>query len=123
MQPPGTERNIQRTRQARTIFGFVLLFVALLGFAFWNIAAGSTPMSLPEVFDGLLDPSSPHRVIVMDVRMVRIVPAILLGGALALSGFLLQTFFNNPIAGPFILGISSGARSRCSCARSRCRWW
>jgi iron complex transport system permease protein len=110
MQTPGTERNIQRTRQARTIFGFVLLFVALLGFAFWNIAAGSTPMSLPEVFDGLLDPSSPHRVIVMDVRMVRIVPAILLGGALALSGFLLQTFFSNPIAGPFILGISSGAK-------------
>ena len=93
MQPPGTERNIQRTRQARTIFGFVLLFVALLGFAFWNIAAGSTPMSLPEVFDGLLDPSSPHRVIVMDVRMVRIVPAILLGGALALSlGIAIQNF-------------------------------
>ena len=36
--------------------------------------------------------------------------AIILGGALALSGFLLQTFFNNPIAGPFVLGISSGAK-------------
>ena len=36
--------------------------------------------------------------------------AVLLGGALALAGFLLQTFFNNPIAGPYILGISSGAK-------------
>ena len=34
----------------------------------------------------------------------------LLGGALSLSGFLLQTFFSNPIAGPFVLGISSGAK-------------
>ena len=36
--------------------------------------------------------------------------AAILGGALSLSGFLLQTFFENPIAGPFVLGISSGAK-------------
>ena len=87
-----------------------MLLGGIAGFAFWNIAAGSTPMTLSEVFDGLINPASEHRVIVMDVRMVRIVPAILLGGALALSGFLLQTFFSNPIAGPFTLGISSGAK-------------
>lgn len=110
MRTGGSEQNRQHTQQARLWIGFALLFVALCGFAFWNIAAGSTSMSLSEVFDGLLHPDSPHRVIVMDVRMVRIIPAMLLGGALALSGFLLQTFFNNPIAGPFILGISSGAK-------------
>ena len=110
MRTGGSEQNRQHTQQARLWIGFALLFVALCGFAFWNIAAGSTTVSLSEVFDGLLHPESPHRVIVMDVRMVRIIPAILLGGALALSGFLLQTFFNNPIAGPFILGISSGAK-------------
>ena len=38
--------------------------------------------------------------------------AAMLGGALSLSGFLLQTFFANPIAGPFVLGISSGANGR-----------
>lgn len=48
--------------------------------------------------------------IVMNIRMPRIVAAILLGGALSVSGFLLQTFFSNPIAGPFVLGISSGAK-------------
>ena len=40
----------------------------------------------------------------------RILAVIILGGALSVSGFLLQTFFNNPIAGPFVLGISSGAK-------------
>jgi iron complex transport system permease protein len=48
--------------------------------------------------------------IVWTIRLPRIITAGILGGALALSGFLLQTFFRNPIAGPFVLGISSGAR-------------
>ncbi len=48
--------------------------------------------------------------IMWKIRLPRIVLASLLGGALALSGFLIQTFFRNPIAGPFVLGISSGAK-------------
>ena len=48
--------------------------------------------------------------ILLDIRMPRTIAAILLGGALALAGYLLQTFFHNPIAGPFVLGISSGAK-------------
>jgi len=46
----------------------------------------------------------------MDIRMPRTFAAMILGGALALAGYLLQTFFHNPIAGPFVLGISSGAK-------------
>ena len=110
MQNGNTERNTENQRHGRLALGFVLLSVALIGLVFLNIVAGSTSLSIREVFDGLTNVQSPHRVIVMDVRMVRILPAILLGGALALSGFLLQTFFANPIAGPFILGISSGAK-------------
>lgn len=48
--------------------------------------------------------------IIWQIRLPRMIACVLLGGALALSGFLLQTFFNNPIAGPFVLGISSGAK-------------
>lgn len=48
--------------------------------------------------------------IVRRIRLPRLIAAGLLGGALAVSGFLLQTFFANPIAGPFILGVSSGAK-------------
>ena len=44
------------------------------------------------------------------IRLPRLLIAAVLGGALSLSGFLLQTFFRNPIAGPFVLGISSGAK-------------
>ena len=48
--------------------------------------------------------------IVMGIRFPRALAAAILGGALALSGYLLQTFFHNPIASPFTLGISSGAK-------------
>ena len=48
--------------------------------------------------------------IIWKIRMPRILLSAVLGGGLALSGFLLQTFFGNPIAGPFVLGISSGAK-------------
>lgn len=48
--------------------------------------------------------------IIFSIRMPRMLLAAVLGGALAVSGFLLQTFFRNPIAGPFVLGISSGAK-------------
>lgn len=46
----------------------------------------------------------------LEIRLPRALAAAILGGGLALSGYLLQTFFHNPIAGPFILGISSGAK-------------
>ena len=48
--------------------------------------------------------------ILWDIRLPRTVAVLILGGALALAGYLLQTFFHNPIAGPFVLGISSGAK-------------
>lgn len=50
------------------------------------------------------------RHILFDIRLPRMLAALTLGGALSVSGFLLQTFFSNPIAGPFVLGISSGAK-------------
>lgn len=48
--------------------------------------------------------------ILFEIRLPRMLLAAVLGGALSVSGFLLQTFFRNPIAGPFVLGISSGAK-------------
>lgn len=58
----------------------------------------------------LSEEASVFEDIVMDIRFPRALAAAILGGGLALSGYLLQTFFHNPIAGPFILGISSGAK-------------
>jgi iron complex transport system permease protein len=48
--------------------------------------------------------------IITDIRLPRTLSALILGGGLSVSGFLLQSFFRNPIAGPFVLGISSGAK-------------
>lgn len=53
---------------------------------------------------------TPEYNIIWKIRLPRLCMAAILGGALSLSGFLLQTFFRNPIAGPFVLGISSGAK-------------
>lgn len=99
-----------RSNHTRLWIGFLGLAVALLGLIVWNINAGSVHLSPGEILSILLNRGGDNAVIVRSIRLPRILAAALLGGALALSGFLLQTFFSNPIAGPFILGISSGAK-------------
>ena len=91
---------------------FVLLAAALCAIVVLNINVGSVPIPVREIAEILFrrqgDPTAMS--IIWKIRLPRIVMAALLGGALSLSGFLLQTFFANPIAGPFVLGISSGAK-------------
>lgn len=99
-----------RKERARIWFGFAGLAVVLAALFIWNLNAGSVSISVREIVSNLFGDEGSSSVIVRNIRLPRILAAILLGGALALSGFLLQTFFSNPIAGPFILGISSGAK-------------
>lgn len=99
-----------RSNHTRLWIGFLGLAAALLGLIVWNINAGSVHLSPGEILSILLNRGGDNAVIVRSIRLPRILAAALLGGALALSGFLLQTFFSNPLAGPFILGISSGAK-------------
>ena len=91
---------------------FALLAALLLCMVVWNINAGSVHLSVGEVARILFGPpsDSTEYSIVWNMRLPRILAAVILGGALSVSGFLLQTFFANPIAGPFVLGISSGAK-------------
>lgn len=92
--------------------GFLLLVVALVLLFFWNIYSGSVSVEPKDVLRLLFqgpDESTQSRIL-WDIRFPRVLAAMLLGGALSVSGFLLQTFFANPIAGPFVLGISSGAK-------------
>ena len=99
-----------RSDRTRLWLGFGGLLLALLGLFVWNVNAGSVSLSPGEIWHILLTWGGDNGAIVWNIRLPRILAALLLGGALALSGFLLQTFFSNPIAGPFILGISSGAK-------------
>lgn len=80
--------------------------------AVWNVGCGSVRLGPGEIWEALFSRAGEEtaRRILWEIRLPRILAAILLGGALSVSGFLLQTFFANPIAGPFVLGISSGAR-------------
>ena len=99
-----------REKRARLYLGFAGLIAALLGLFVLNVNSGSVSLSPGEIWAILLARGGDNGAIVWNIRLPRILAAALLGGALALSGFLLQTFFANPIAGPFILGISSGAK-------------
>ena len=96
----------------RCILSFGLLGAALFLLFFWNINSGSVSLSVREVFRLLFlrqGDETAYRIL-WDIRLPRILAAAVLGGALSVSGFLLQTFFANPIAGPYVLGISSGAK-------------
>ncbi len=92
----------------RYVACFILLTVLLLVLLVWNICAGSVDFTVEELLAALANPLDAG--IIWGIRLPRVLAAAILGGALSVSGFLLQTFFANPIAGPFVLGISSGAK-------------
>lgn len=95
-----------KNNRPRCTAGFVLLAVLVIALLMLNVGSGSVDFTLGEIFDGLANRSD----IIWTIRLPRVLAAAIMGGALSVSGFLLQTFFANPIAGPFVLGISSGAK-------------
>ena len=101
-----------RNKKYRYLLSFSLLGILTVIFFALNIRVGSTYISVSELIKILLSDNSDssNASIILKIRIPRVMTAMLLGGALALSGYLLQTFFHNPIAGPFVLGVSSGAK-------------
>ena len=99
-------------RRSRFVLVFIILAAAFLAIAVLSINTGNVSISVKDIFRIIFlnDGSFKEYSIIWKIRLPRIIMAALLGGALSLSGFLLQTFFENPIAGPFVLGISSGAK-------------
>lgn len=108
----GLEIYMKKENKIRYGMGFFILIVLLILLLFLNINGGSIRLSAREILAVLGRRSSDATAvsILWNIRLPRILAALLLGGALSVSGFLLQTFFSNPIAGPFVLGISSGAK-------------
>ena len=99
-------------RKCRYIMAFILLGIMVAILLAMNICIGSVRITWPEMLNTLTghgDNETNVRIL-LDIRLPRTLAAMILGGALALSGYLLQSFFHNPIAGPFVLGISSGAK-------------
>ncbi|MEE1187914.1 MAG: iron ABC transporter permease [Acutalibacteraceae bacterium] len=99
-------------KRYRNAMAFAAMIVLLLVLLVMNLCIGSSSVPVSDVWLALTGRATDATVanVVLQLRLPRALAAIVLGGALALSGYLLQTFFHNPIAGPFILGISSGAK-------------
>ena len=99
-------------KKRRILAAFLLLAAAMAAGILLNICIGSISVSLSEILKILSGQpmGEKQQTIILQLRLPRTILAAVLGGALALSGYLLQTFFHNPIAGPFVLGISSGAK-------------
>ncbi|MBO7730437.1 MAG: iron ABC transporter permease [Lachnospiraceae bacterium] len=104
--------SVTARRRARYTLVFVLLIAAFFAIIVLNINTGNVHISIPKILRifFLRDGTATEINIIWKIRLPRIIMSAILGGALSLSGFLLQTFFENPIAGPFVLGISSGAK-------------
>lgn len=98
--------------RVRYMTAYIVLALLLLLLLAWNVCAGSVSIPFSEILRLLKGSSTDETAaaIIWQIRLPRALAAAILGGALALAGYLLQTFFHNPIAGPFVLGISSGAK-------------
>lgn len=106
------DKRDKKDNSARITLVYCISIAILIVFVFANIGLGSVSISPSDVISTLLNPGEGSNLtkILWNIRLPRMFSALILGGALSLSGFLLQTYFNNPIAGPFVLGISSGAK-------------
>lgn len=93
---------------------YIIVLLAVLVMALWvaNLFVGTVDIAPREVIDilcGDAGGTASHRFIVIESRLPQAVTALLAGASLAVAGLLLQTAFNNPLAGPSILGIDTGA--------------
>lgn len=97
--------------RSRTTIMFVILAALTALLLLVDIGAGSVKLSIGEVADALLgrgdNPATAK--IVVDIRLTKGIVAIIAGIALSVSGLQMQTLFRNPLAGPYVLGVSSGA--------------
>lgn len=91
----------------RTGVGFAILAALAVLFSYLTLTSGSVEISWSELFT--CDANGMGCRIFWEIRFPRLMAAVLSGAALAVSGLALQTLFRNPLAGPFVLGISSGA--------------
>lgn len=98
--------------QKRNTILFSLLFLGLIVLFFVNISLGSITIPFKEVYTSLTggqSSKSTWEYIIINYRLPKAITAVLVGMGLSISGLLMQTLFRNPLAGPYVLGLSSGA--------------
>ena len=97
------------TPSRRLLLVFALLTLMSVGAIAIGLSVGSVKMSFGDVMAGLFDPATPTASVIRDLRLPRTLAAFACGGLLALAGALMQVLLRNPLADPYILGISGGA--------------
>ena len=110
MGQAGMKNNWKRNTRYMGVFAVLATVFCMI--VVLNINTGNVQISVPEILRILFlkKGTQVQMNIIWKIRLPRVLMAGILGGALALSGFLLQTFFSNPIAESYVLGISSGAK-------------
>jgi iron complex transport system permease protein len=95
----------------KSFFFLLLLGIAAVIFFVLDLLLGSVTVPLSNVFEAFTDSSSndPLVAIISDFRLPKALTAVITGAALSVSGLQMQTVFRNPLAGPYVLGISAGA--------------
>lgn len=96
----------------RTWVCFGTLFIGVLVLFVWTLVSGPVDVSLHDIVVALFNPDMAepfHTKILWELRFPRAMAALLAGASLSISGLCLQTVFRNPLCGPYVLGISSGA--------------
>ncbi|MBZ9731048.1 iron ABC transporter permease [Salegentibacter sp. JZCK2] len=94
------------------VLPLLLLFFGVIFLGFLNISLGSVNIPFKDVFASILNlevSKETWRYIIVEYRLPKAITAIITGSGLAISGLLMQTLFRNPLAGPYVLGLSSGA--------------
>lgn len=97
--------------KSRSTTLFIALSLLLVILFVLDLLIGSVHIPLRDILGALFggDVDAATRLIVLDIRLIKAVVAVLAGVALSISGLQMQTLFRNPLAGPYVLGISSGA--------------
>lgn len=97
--------------RSRSAILFAMLAALTLFLFLLDLAVGAVPIPLGDVWAALTGGDCPRATakIVLNIRLIKAVVALLAGAALSVSGLQMQTLFRNPLAGPYVLGISSGA--------------
>lgn len=92
-------------------FKSLLLGAILVLLYFYDLTLGSVELSLGDVIDGIIayDKNPEAQMVLTTFRIPRVTTALLAGAGLSVAGLLMQTLFQNPLAGPYVLGINSGA--------------
>lgn len=110
IEPAASKAGLPRHNLRMGVLAMLLLGLAVLFIV--RIAVGSARIPLADIVSVLTGgeaSKSSWSIIVMNHRLPRAVTAVLAGAALSVSGLMMQTMFRNPLAGPFVLGVSSGA--------------